>query len=104
MGSKGLVTADTGPVAGIPEDEIDDLVRAVADLYGRAVQDPGDSRRVRAIARLWAGFGSGDAPAKVLQAMLQSIEIGYATALRDVREGAFDDDVRLWRPELFEPD
>lgn len=44
-----------------------------------------------AAANLWSGFGYQDAPGDVLRMFAQAIEIGYLTALRDVRNGDLDD-------------
>lgn len=42
------------------------------------------------------------APAALQQMIAEAIEVGYATALRDVRDGAFNDKLREWHPALFE--
>ncbi|WKU44536.1 hypothetical protein Q3V23_10820 [Streptomyces sp. VNUA116] len=39
---------------------------------------------------------------EVLQMSAQVMEVGYGAALHDVRDGAFDERVRDWRPDLFE--
>ncbi|MFI1174161.1 hypothetical protein [Streptomyces melanogenes] len=41
-------------------------------------------------------------PTELQQLITEAIEIGYATALKDVRDGDFDGDIREWRPDLFE--
>ncbi|MGH3328985.1 MAG: hypothetical protein ACRDPT_14545 [Streptomycetales bacterium] len=38
----------------------------------------------------------------VLQMLVQAIEAGYMTALQGVRNGDFDDEIRMWRPDLYE--
>jgi hypothetical protein len=32
--------------------------------------------------------------------LVHAIEIGYATAVQDLRDGSFDEDIRQWRPDL----
>jgi hypothetical protein len=54
-----------------------------------------------AIARLWGRFDYQDAPLTILQILFHALEIGYATAVDDVRDGGFDEDLMLWRPTLF---
>jgi hypothetical protein len=49
---------------------------------------PGDEREAaQAAANLWSGFGYLDAPTDVLRMFVQVIEVGYMTALNDVRDG-----------------
>ncbi|MGW6405272.1 hypothetical protein [Streptomyces sp. NPDC055134] len=55
-----------------------------------------------AAASLHSGSGYLYAPAAVLEAFSRAIEIGYAAALQDMREGKLDADIEQWRPELFE--
>ncbi len=67
------------------------------------MEGSGDERAAEeATANLLSGFGYQDAPMHVLQMFSHAIEIGYATALRHVRDGHFDDDIRQWRPDLAE--
>ncbi|MBB5939460.1 hypothetical protein [Streptomyces zagrosensis] len=42
------------------------------------------------------------APAALQQMIAEAIEVGYATALREVQNGDFDDKLREWHPTLFE--
>ncbi|WP_179202368.1 hypothetical protein [Streptomyces caniscabiei] len=42
------------------------------------------------------------APPELQQLITEAIEIGYATALQDVRDGDFDGAIREWRPGLSE--
>jgi hypothetical protein len=55
-----------------------------------------------AVANLWSGYGYQEAPTHVLKMFVQAIEIGYAAALRDVRDGHFDSQIQMWRPDLAE--
>lgn len=32
------------------------------------------------------------------QTLVQAIEIGYINTLRDVRDGHFDQELKMWRP------
>ncbi|MBO3750709.1 hypothetical protein J5X84_31920 [Streptosporangiaceae bacterium NEAU-GS5] len=89
-------------MAVIAQQQIDDLALAVAGLYGRAVADPADANMVDAVARLWEQFDYKETPLAILQIFLHALEIGYATAVQDVRAGVFDDDIKLWRPRLAE--
>jgi hypothetical protein len=59
-------------------DSIDDL-DVVRDGGMEAAANPGSE------------FGYEDVPGDVLRMLAQAIEIGYLTALRDVRNGDFDD-------------
>lgn len=80
------------------EDEINDWVQAISNLHASVATDPIDERAAReAAANLWSGFGYQDAPGDVLRMFVQAIEIGYITALRDVRDGEFDDELKVWR-------
>ncbi|WP_345680604.1 hypothetical protein [Yinghuangia aomiensis] len=67
---------------------------------------PGEHAREsgHAMANLCSGAGYGllDAPEDLRTTVERAIEIGYATALEHVRDGSFDEDLRQWRPELFE--
>jgi hypothetical protein len=75
-------------MAGVPHGEADIWAQAIADLRDSVVHDPVDGRTAeQAAARLWSGSGYQDAPARVAEMLVQAIEIGYASALRDVRNG-----------------
>jgi hypothetical protein len=90
-------------MTAIPEKEIDDWVEAIANLHDYVTRDPADARTAeQAVANLWSGYGYQDAPMRVLTMFVQAIEIGYAAALRDVREGKFDSEIQMWRPDLAE--
>lgn len=80
------------------EDEVDSWVDAVNDFYDQVVSDPGDMRAAEhAAARLWSGNGFLGAPLHVLRALSKATQAGYAAALRDVREGRFDEELEVWR-------
>lgn len=79
-------------------DEINDWLQAVSTLHSTVATDPADEHAAReAAANLWSGFGYQDAPGDVLRMFVQAIEIGYMAALRDVRDGKFDDELGGWR-------
>lgn len=85
----------------VSADDINDWVQAIATLHDTVATDPGDQAAAHeATANLWSGFGYQDAPGDVLRMFCQAIEIGYMTALRDVRDGDFDDQITEWRPDL----
>jgi hypothetical protein len=49
---------------------------------------------------LWSGYGWQSAPFAVQQLLVQAIETGYCLALGDVRDGNFDAEIKMWRPEI----
>jgi hypothetical protein len=82
-------------------DDINDWVQAIATLHDTVATEPEDEAAAHeAAANLWSGFGYQDAPGDVLRMFSQAIEIGYLIALRDVRDGDFDDQITEWRPDL----
>jgi hypothetical protein len=83
------------------EDDIRSWVEAVASLHNTVVHDQDARAAAEAAAHLWSGFGYRDAPPHVLEMLVQAIEVGYATALYDLRTGHLDDAVREWRPDLI---
>jgi hypothetical protein len=87
-------------VAAIDEDEINGWIDAIAVLYGTAVRDEDARVTAEAVANLWSGFGYQDPPPQVQQMLIQAIEIGYATAMHDVRDGQFDGEIKMWRPNI----
>jgi hypothetical protein len=88
-------------MTGASEDDINDWVQAITTLHNTVATEPGDEAAARdAAANLWSGFGYQDAPGDVLRMFCHAIEIGYMTALRDVRDGDFDDQLIEWRPDL----
>jgi hypothetical protein len=88
-------------MADVPEEEVDSWIDAISRLYGGGRWDPGDWQRAsHAVAMLWSEFGFLDAPIEILHMFKNAIEVGYMTALQDVRNGDFDDEIRMWRPDL----
>ncbi|WP_399926916.1 hypothetical protein [Streptomyces kanamyceticus] len=87
-----------------PQEEIKKAAQAISDMHAATV--PGQHARAagHAAANLCSGAGHGllYAPPELQQLITQAIEIGYATALQDVRDGDFDGDIRERRPGLFE--
>ena len=80
-----------------------DWARAIANLHASTAHNEGDERLAyRAVANLWSGGGHQDAPTEVLRMLLSAIEVGYMSALNDVRAGGLDEEIRMWRPELAE--
>ncbi|NGO76762.1 hypothetical protein G6045_13960 [Streptomyces sp. YC504] len=81
---------------------LDGLIRAVADLHIATVDGKDERAASNAAANLISGSGYLYAPTEVLEAFSRAVEIGYAAALRAVRQGEHDEDIREWRPDLFE--
>ncbi|GGQ88218.1 hypothetical protein [Couchioplanes azureus] len=80
------------------DDDIDSWVEAIDNLHDYTTRDPGDARAAEhAVANLWSGDGYQDAPTHVLRMFVKAIETGYAAALRDVRDGQYDDEIETWR-------
>lgn len=85
----------------VPQSEVDAWVDAITRLYYGGAWDPGDADAAEhAVANLWSEFGFLDAPMAVLQMFTHAIEVGYMSALRDVREGSYDAELVTWRPDL----
>jgi basic membrane lipoprotein Med (substrate-binding protein (PBP1-ABC) superfamily) len=81
------------------EDEINDWIQAIGDLHANVATDAADEATAQeAMANVWSAFGYREAPDDVLRMFVQATEIGYVTALRDVRDGKFDDQLAEWRP------
>jgi hypothetical protein len=87
-----------------PQEQLDGFVRAINDLHLATVRDEDARAASEAAANLHSGSGYLHAPMEVLEAFSRAIEIGYAAALQDVRQGHLDMDIQAWRPELFEGD
>ncbi|MDI3390677.1 hypothetical protein QIS99_31450 [Streptomyces sp. B-S-A8] len=87
-----------------PQEEIKNAAHAISNMHVATV--PGDHARAagHAAANLCSGAGYRllYIPTELQQLITQAIEIGYATALQDVRDGDFDGVIREWRPGLFE--
>jgi hypothetical protein len=75
-------------MADITRKTVDESVEMIARLHDTVATNPGDEREAaQAAASLWSGFGYLDAPTDVLRMFVQAIEVGYVTALNDVRDG-----------------
>jgi hypothetical protein len=72
-------------------DDITGWISATASLHERTVSEEFARDVRRAAAALVDGSGLRDAPAQVVQVFTRLIEVGYAQALRDVRDGEYDD-------------
>jgi hypothetical protein len=85
----------------VPQAEVDDWLDAISRLHGGGRWDYGDWKAAEhAVANLWSEFGYLSAPLEVLQMFHQALEVGYMTALQDVRDGKFDGEIAMWRPDL----
>ncbi|MCX4675587.1 hypothetical protein OG413_09740 [Streptomyces sp. NBC_01433] len=93
-----ILTAMASP----SQEEIGSAVRAVSDLHMATVHDEHARATDHAAANLCSDAGLSVAPPWLHQLINEAIQIGYAAALRDVRDGDFDDDIREWRPYLSE--
>ena len=86
------------------QEEIENVAQVITDLHIATV--PGEHARAasHAAANLCSAAGADllYAPTRLQQLITEAIEVGYATALRDVRNGDFDGDIQAWRPDLFE--
>ena len=88
----------------VTDEAIDGWVAAVGQLHDTVADDPGDARAAeQAMAGIWSEFGFQEAPTHVLRMLVQATEVGYTAALRDVRDGALDEEIRSWRPDLMQP-
>ena len=81
-------------VVEVSEDVVEAFVRewaaVVADMQDTAAgaTEPGDERLAsEAAAVLWSGYGRLDAPPGMARLITEAIEVGYLTAVRDMRDG-----------------
>jgi len=77
-------------------EEIENVAQAISALHAETVRDP-DARRVgEAAANLCSGAGAEllYAPPEVQQLIANAIEIGYAAALQDLRDGALSEELQ----------
>ncbi|WP_328328683.1 MULTISPECIES: hypothetical protein [unclassified Streptomyces] len=86
------------------QEEIGTAAQAITDLHIATVPDEHARAAGHAAANLCSGAGADllYAPPRLQQLIAEAIEVGYATALRDVHNGNFDEDIQEWRPVLFE--
>ncbi|CAM5632661.1 hypothetical protein GCM10010329_22580 [Streptomyces spiroverticillatus] len=86
-----------------PQEEIKNAAQAISDMHAATV--PGEHAQAagHAAANLCPGAGHQllYLSPELHQLIDEAIEIGYATALQDVRSGKFDGDIRDWLPDLF---
>lgn len=91
-------------MTSFPQEEIKNAAQAISDIHVATV--PGEYARAasHAAANLCSGAGHRllYAPPELHQLITEAIEVGYAAALRDVRNGDFDSNILEWRPTLFE--
>jgi hypothetical protein len=75
-------------MSGIPEEELLGCERVIDGLHEAVQPVPDDARAAeRAAARLWPAAGQDLEATQVAPLLTRAIEIGYALALRDVRDG-----------------
>jgi hypothetical protein len=87
----------------IPAADVDEWARHISALNHNVIRDPADDTAAgRSVAMLWSGYGWQGAPFDVQQMLVQAIETGYCLALGDVRDGDFDEEIRMWRPDIGE--
>jgi hypothetical protein len=86
------------------QEEIKNAAKAVSDMHVATV--PGEHARAagHAAANLYSGAGHRllYASPELRQLITEAIEVGYAAALQDVRNGDLDSNILEWRPTLFE--
>ncbi|WP_146051271.1 hypothetical protein [Streptomyces noursei] len=87
-----------------PQEEIKNAAQVISDMHVATVPSEHARAAGHAAANLCSGAGHRllYAPPELQQLITQAIEIGYATALQDVRDGDFDGDIQEWRPGLFQ--
>ena len=93
--------ADTAQVNPVPDPDLSSWAAATAGVHEVVVPAQDACAAAEAAARLWSEFGFHHAPTPVLEMLVQAIEAGYATALRDIRDGRLDGEIRMWRPDLM---
>jgi hypothetical protein len=78
------------------QEEIKNVAQAIAALHIATVQDPDVSRAGEATANLCSSAGAAllYAPPGLQQLITNAIEIGYAAALQDVRDGTLGGDLQ----------
>lgn len=80
------------------EQDILNWRRGVDSMHSYVGGDTFDLQSARdQVQMLWSGNGFRETQDDVQQLFVQLVEIGYMAALRDVREGRYDDQVRSWR-------
>lgn len=82
---------------GMSQRDLDNLVEAVSMLHSNAVHSEDASTVAEAAANELSGWGYRDAPFEVLCMIVEAFQAGYAVALRDLRDGDLDDEIRVHR-------
>lgn len=71
---------------------------AIEELHEHSTREETDGKiAATAVANLWSDFGYRGGPSEMTRLVRQAIEIGYAAALRDVRDGDFDELIEVWQ-------
>ncbi|MFF9320235.1 hypothetical protein ACF1D3_12930, partial [Streptomyces sp. NPDC014728] len=96
--------ADTGRHDFVPQEAIRNAAQAIWDMHVANVPSQHAGAAQHAAASLFSGAGHQllYVPTELQQLITQAIEVGYATALHDVRDGGFEGEIPEWRPSLFE--
>jgi hypothetical protein len=86
----------------VSQEDVDEWVQTAGRLrYDIINFDSGDEHAAReAIANFLSEYGYDIEPQAVVEMFGQLLEVGYLTALRAVREGWFDAEIEMWRPDL----
>lgn len=82
---------------GMSQLDLDNLIEAVSRLYENAVHADDASTVAEAAANELSGWGYQDAPLEVLYMIDHLVQVGYALAIRDLRDGDLDDEIRVHR-------
>ncbi|MDT0613607.1 hypothetical protein [Streptomyces lancefieldiae] len=87
-----------------PQEEIKNAAQAISDMHVATVSGEHARAASDAAANLYSSAGHRllYAPPELRQLITEAIEVGYAAALQDVRDGDFDGNILEWRPALFE--
>lgn len=81
--------------------DVDTWIEAVSTLYADHVTDEDMRAADHAAGLASSGLGFMDAPMQVLTMLSQATAVGYALALKDLREGDLDDEIESSRPVQF---
>ena len=92
-------------MADLPEQRLVEWAEAIEQLHQHITREETDGRiAATATTNLWSDFGYPGGPPRVVTLVRQAIEIGYAAALRDVRDGDFDELIEVWQAGPEEDD
>ena len=100
--------AEVGPhtrvMKDVTQEDLETWIDSVSTLWGTSEDAGGDTRLAgEAMANVWSGFGYPDGPEDLMRMVMNATEIGYMIALRDLRAGDLDDEIRNSRlDELVE--